>query len=166
VLILQHVYSNHHFLGCFKTWPTANNFIVTVSLLTVTPLPPQWRQLFTWISVRKQPCQLSEMVQLYLQYLVLTIFGSRLLVVQVIGSQPASIFEGILGILMVDPWNAAVDGVLNEENLGRKLKTRGYHFKRNTYPPGSVLHDHAHEEHRKEAILSGQLKFSMIGKEV
>jgi len=67
---------------------------------------------------------------------------------------------------MVDPWNPSVDGVLNEENLGRKLKTRGYHYKRNTYPSGSVLHDHAHTEHRKEAILSGQLKFSMIGKEV
>jgi len=67
---------------------------------------------------------------------------------------------------MVDSWNPSVDGVLNEDNLGRKLKTRGYHYKRHTYPPGSVLHDHAHEEHRKEAILSGQLKFSMIGKEV
>jgi len=85
---------------------------------------------------------------------------------QVIGNEPASIFEGILGILMVDPWNPSVDGVLNEENLGRKLKARGYHFKRNTYHPGCVLHDHAHSEHRKEAILSGQLKFSMIGKEV
>jgi len=87
-------------------------------------------------------------------------------VVQVIGNAPASIFEGILGILMVDPWNPSVDGVLNEENLGRKLKTRGYHYKRNTYLPSSVHHDHAHAEHRKEAILSGQLKFSMIGKEV
>jgi len=87
-------------------------------------------------------------------------------VIQVVGNEPASIFEGILGVLMVDPWNPSVDGVLNEENLGRKLKTRGYHFKRNTYLPGTVLHDHAHEEHRKEALLSGQLKFSMIGKEV
>jgi len=89
-----------------------------------------------------------------------------LTVVQVVGNEPVSMFEGILGVLMVDSWNPSVDGVLNEENLGRKLKTRGYHYKRNTYPPSTVLHDHAHEEHRKEAILSGQLKFSMIGKEV
>lgn len=85
---------------------------------------------------------------------------------QVVGNEPASVLEGVLGVLMVDPWNAATDGQLNEENFARKLKTRGYHYTRHVYAPGTVSHDHAHEEHRKEAILSGQLKFSMIGKEV
>lgn len=85
---------------------------------------------------------------------------------EVVGPDPVSLVEGVLGILIVDPWNPATDGTLNEENFGRKLKARGYHYTRHTYSPGSVSHDHAHEEHRKEAILSGQLKFSMIGKEV
>jgi hypothetical protein len=83
-----------------------------------------------------------------------------------VGNQEVTLLEGVIGVLIVEPWNPAVDGTLNEENFGRKLKARGYHYRRHQYAPGSVHHDHAHEEHRKEAILSGQLKFSMIGKEV
>ena len=85
---------------------------------------------------------------------------------QVVGNQQVSVLDGILGILIVEPWNPAVDGALNEDNFGRKLKARGYHYTKHQYEPGMVQHEHAHEEHRKEAVLSGQLKFSMMNKEV
>jgi len=85
---------------------------------------------------------------------------------EVVGGDQVSMLDGVLGVLIVEPWNAAIDGQLNEENFGRKLKARGYHYTRHQYNAGTVSHDHAHEEHRKEAILSGQFKFSMIGKEV
>jgi quercetin dioxygenase-like cupin family protein len=85
---------------------------------------------------------------------------------EVVGNEAVSVLDGVLGVLIVESWNPAIDGVLNEENFGRKLKARGYHYTRHQYVPGTVHHDHAHDEHRKEAILSGCLKFSMIGKEV
>jgi quercetin dioxygenase-like cupin family protein len=85
---------------------------------------------------------------------------------EVVSTEPAVVLEGVLGVVMVDAWKPEADGELNEQNFARKLKARGYHYKRHVYQPGTVFHDHAHEEHRKEGVLSGQLKFSMIGKEV
>lgn len=85
---------------------------------------------------------------------------------EVIGSEPVVALEGVLGGLKVDSWDVSRDGAFSIENLGKKLKARGYYYKQHEHAPGAVHHDHAHPEPRQEAIVSGQLKFGMHEKEV
>ena len=66
----------------------------------------------------------------------------------------------------VERWSAARDGPLNEENMGRKLAAEGYKCIKYVFSPGKDFPDHSHTETKKDAIIEGQFRFAMHGKEV
>ena len=66
----------------------------------------------------------------------------------------------------VEHWDGEKDGELNEENMEKKIKSQGYSCQKMTFPAGMASPDHSHDVDKKDAILSGQLKFTTSGKEV
>ena len=68
--------------------------------------------------------------------------------------------------LLVDHWNIAIDGELNEAAMRKKLQAKGYHVTRYVYPAGSYFPDHSHEEDKIDAVLSGRFKMVMPGESV
>lgn len=68
--------------------------------------------------------------------------------------------------IKVEQWDSERDGQLNEENMAKKIKSQGYSCKKYTFQSGFAFPDHSHDVAKKDAILSGQLKFATSGKEV
>ncbi|XP_078372591.1 uncharacterized protein LOC144656223 [Oculina patagonica] len=68
--------------------------------------------------------------------------------------------------IKVEHWDSERDGQLNEENMAKKVKSQGYSCNKLTFPSGAGFPDHSHDVAKKDAILAGQLKFTMSGKEV
>ena len=68
--------------------------------------------------------------------------------------------------LKVEHWDSEKDGEFNEENMAKKLKLQGYSCEKKSFPCGAVSPSHSHDATKKDAILSGQLKFTTSGREV
>lgn len=68
--------------------------------------------------------------------------------------------------LHVEHWSEKTDGPLNEANMRKKLAAEGYKCIKYVFSPGTDFPDHTHSETKKDAILEGQFRFAMFGKEV
>lgn len=67
--------------------------------------------------------------------------------------------------LKVEHWDSERDGPLNDENMTKKVEAQGYSCVKYTFPAGTASADHSHDVPRKDAILAGQFKFAIPGKE-
>jgi len=85
--------------------------------------------------------------------------------VRVLGSEPCIMFESAIVDLNIAHWKEKVDGPLTLENVAKKLKSLGYHFVEQQYAPGTVFHEHSHDNHTKDAVISGRFKVGMQDKE-
>ena len=85
--------------------------------------------------------------------------------VRVVDSEPCVMFESAIVDLNISQWKPIVDGPLTLENVAKKLKTMGYHFVEQQYAPGTVFHDHSHDNQTKDAVISGRFKVRMQDKE-
>jgi quercetin dioxygenase-like cupin family protein len=64
---------------------------------------------------------------------------------------------------LIETWNPAVDGELNEANMRRKLEQRGYRVSRYHYPPGTSFPPHTHGVDKIDGVLQGRFRMSMQG---
>jgi len=85
--------------------------------------------------------------------------------VRVVGSEPCIMFESAVVDLNVSHWKVQADGPLTLENVAKKLKSMGYHFAEQQYAPGTVFHEHSHDNQTKDAVISGRFKVRMQDKE-
>ena len=65
--------------------------------------------------------------------------------------------------MQVEHWDPALDGVLSESNLRRRLETEGFAVTRYLYPPGTRFPEHTHPFDKKDAVLSGRFRLTMNG---
>jgi quercetin dioxygenase-like cupin family protein len=63
----------------------------------------------------------------------------------------------------IEQWDTRCDGALNEAGMRRKLESRGYRCATYVYPPGTHFPDHAHDEGKIDAVLSGQFRITLEG---
>ncbi|KAK2170272.1 hypothetical protein LSH36_3g01029 [Paralvinella palmiformis] len=68
--------------------------------------------------------------------------------------------------LPVESWDDAKDGPLSIENMKKKLESQGYHCTQYEFGPGTVFPDHDHSITKKDAIVSGRVRFTMNNKTV
>ena len=64
---------------------------------------------------------------------------------------------------MIEHWNVEIDGILNEANMRKKLKARGYSVHCYTYPPGTYFPDHTHSIDKIDGVLAGRFRMIMHG---
>ncbi len=67
---------------------------------------------------------------------------------------------------MVEHWDAARWGEMNEASFRRRLEGEGYHVSRYVYPPGTHFPDHTHGMDKKDAVLSGRFRIVLEGREI
>jgi len=84
----------------------------------------------------------------------------------VVGPAPVVALDAVKGDMLVEKWNKSTGGALAAENVASVLQSRGYRCLVEQYDPGTVMHEHAHDEPRKDAVISGRLQVGMFGKEV
>jgi len=84
----------------------------------------------------------------------------------VIGPAPVVALDAVKGDVIVEKWDKSAAGALSAENVSSVLQSRGYRCLVEKYDPGTVMHEHAHDEPRKDAVISGKLKVGIFGKEV
>jgi len=72
---------------------------------------------------------------------------------------------GKMASIKVTKWDAKKDGAITADNMGHKLRSKGYQYLQHVYEAETVLQEHAHAEPRKYAILGGELKISMYNLE-
>lgn len=65
----------------------------------------------------------------------------------------------------VERWNKAW-GEINEENMRKVLKSKGYSVMRYVYPPGTYFPDHVHGFDKIDSVLKGRFKLESKGKSV
>ena len=70
------------------------------------------------------------------------------------------------GKINVEKWDLNTDGELNEANMRKKLKRKGYNCIMYEFQPGQVFPDHTHGHAKRDAILSGQFEMFMYGQKV
>uniref|UniRef100_A0A0B7A2P4 Cupin type-2 domain-containing protein n=1 Tax=Arion vulgaris TaxID=1028688 RepID=A0A0B7A2P4_9EUPU len=63
-------------------------------------------------------------------------------------------------------WDKLNDGVLNDENMAKKLLLMGYHCTKYVFSPGTDFPDHTHNMSKMDAITSGKFLISMYGQQV
>jgi quercetin dioxygenase-like cupin family protein len=66
----------------------------------------------------------------------------------------------------IEHWDEERDGVLNEDNLRRKLEDRGYRVSRYVYPPGTFFPPHEHAVDKIDGVLAGRFRLTMHGREL
>ena len=64
---------------------------------------------------------------------------------------------------LVESWDSSVDGTLNENNMRRKLRSRGYTVNCYVYPPGTYFPPHTHDVDKIDGVLSGRFRMTMHG---
>ena len=65
---------------------------------------------------------------------------------------------------LIEPWDPARDGILNEANMRRKLESRGYRVNRYVYPPGTIFPPHTHGVDKIDGVLRGRFRMTMQGR--
>src|SRR5262245_37628855 len=68
--------------------------------------------------------------------------------------------------MKIEHWNQSVDGPFSEGALRRKLERSGYEISRYIYPPGTSFADHAHGIDKMDAVVSGQFRMIVEGREL
>lgn len=68
--------------------------------------------------------------------------------------------------MQIEHWNEIRDGVLTEDNMRRKLHTRGYSVSRYVYPAGTFFPEHEHAVDKIDGVLSGRFRLTLQGKEI
>jgi mannose-6-phosphate isomerase-like protein (cupin superfamily) len=63
--------------------------------------------------------------------------------------------------MVVNRWNPAKDGPLNEAALRLKLEALGYRVSRYVYPPGTCFPTHTHEVDKMDAVVTGKFRITM-----
>nr|CDS25484.1 cupin 2 barrel domain containing protein [Hymenolepis microstoma] len=71
-----------------------------------------------------------------------------------------------MGEFIVDHWNEAEDGVLNRENMKKKLEKQGYSAYPYTFNAGMTFGTHTHDVDKKDVVVDGRLEFHMYGKSI
>ncbi|TNN08703.1 cupin domain [Schistosoma japonicum] len=66
----------------------------------------------------------------------------------------------------VHHWDELVDGQLTLENMLKMLKSEGCSCINYKFKPGTDFPEHTHDEDKVDCIVSGQLSFTMYGKEI
>lgn len=84
----------------------------------------------------------------------------------VVGPAPVVALDAVKGDVLLEKWDKSTAGALTAENVASVLQSRGYRCLVERYDPGTVMHEHAHGEPRKDALVSGRLQVGMFGKEV
>lgn len=84
----------------------------------------------------------------------------------VVGNEPVVSLDAVKGDIRIERWDPAVNGPLSKDSVIALLESRGYRCLVEEYNAGTVLHEHAHDEPRKDAVIAGSLKVSIFGKEV
>jgi quercetin dioxygenase-like cupin family protein len=64
----------------------------------------------------------------------------------------------------VEHWNENW-GVLNEQNMKKKLENDGFSVVTYTYLPGTYFPEHSHSIDKKDTVISGQFRMTAAGKE-
>lgn len=67
---------------------------------------------------------------------------------------------------VVEKWDSAKDGELNEANMTKKLTGMGYKCQKFDYPAGKAFSEHAHSEENRDCVLSGTFEVTISGKTV
>lgn len=57
------------------------------------------------------------------------------------------------------------DGILNENNMRKKLENEGYSSSIYYYPKGTYFPNHSHKYDKKDGVLKGKLLIKAFGKE-
>ena len=65
-----------------------------------------------------------------------------------------------------ESWDAERDGPLSEAALREKIEGFGYQVSRYVYPPGTYFPPHTHGIDKIDAVLSGQFRLLLEGREV
>ncbi|CAH8478221.1 unnamed protein product [Heterobilharzia americana] len=63
-------------------------------------------------------------------------------------------------------WDESVDGPLSLQSMLKKLKAEGCSCTNYKFSPGTNFPVHTHQENKMDCIVSGQLSFTMFGKEI
>lgn len=66
----------------------------------------------------------------------------------------------------VERWDVHRDGSPSEAALRSRLESRGYRVSRYVYPPGTQFPDHTHEVDKIDAVVAGQFRIVLQGREV
>ncbi|MEP0775745.1 MAG: cupin domain-containing protein [Acidobacteriota bacterium] len=66
----------------------------------------------------------------------------------------------------VQRWNRERHGPLNEAKLRHRLEELGYSVVRQSYPPGTSLPPHTHQQDKADAVLAGRLRIAIAGERV
>uniref|UniRef100_A0A158QII8 Neur_chan_LBD domain-containing protein n=1 Tax=Rodentolepis nana TaxID=102285 RepID=A0A158QII8_RODNA len=74
--------------------------------------------------------------------------------------------EFSMGEFVVDHWNEATDGILNRENMKKKLEKQGYSAYPYTFNAGMTFGTHTHDVDKKDVVVDGRLEFHMYGKSI
>ncbi len=68
--------------------------------------------------------------------------------------------------MRVEKWNAMKDGPFSDNAMRQKLERMGYDVTRYVYPPGMYFPDHRHAVDKIDAVVSGRLRMTALGREV
>jgi quercetin dioxygenase-like cupin family protein len=68
--------------------------------------------------------------------------------------------------MKIEHWNESADGRFSEAALRRKLERLGYEISRYVYSPGTYFPDHSHGIDKMDAVVSGQFRMAVEGKEL
>ncbi len=62
---------------------------------------------------------------------------------------------------MIEHWDEARDGPLDEAAMRRKLEARGCRVHRYHYPPGTVFPPHTHAVDKFDGVLAGRFRLTL-----
>jgi quercetin dioxygenase-like cupin family protein len=68
--------------------------------------------------------------------------------------------------MKVEKWDKNKWGELTKTNTVKKLESEGYSVAEYVYPPGTYFPDHTHSFDKKDAVLKGRFKITILGQEV
>lgn len=68
--------------------------------------------------------------------------------------------------MKIERWRTERDGPLSERAVRAKLEGMGYRVHRYVYPPGTRFPEHSHQQGKIDAVLSGQFRIRMHGRDV
>ncbi len=66
----------------------------------------------------------------------------------------------------VERWSLVRDGELSEAALGKNFICLSYSVTRYVYPPGTCFPDQSHRMDKMDAVMSGQFRMTVEGREV
>jgi quercetin dioxygenase-like cupin family protein len=68
--------------------------------------------------------------------------------------------------MQIERWDETRDGLLNEENMRRKMEGRGFRVARYFYPAGTFFPEHEHAADKIDGVLAGRFRLVLQGQEL